>query len=183
LRGNRPRPRDIGEGVVDLVVDDAEFRGIGVFDLDARGFAERHFPVAVEGTAGIDADGERVDLRKLAPTGTEEIAERGFDGGMLLIVPPHADDEAAPAQVRRCQPDLLDGAHALDVGEDALLAGLDADRGRDLPPLPFAIRPRPRAWTAPVPSIAMPPLPLSPVKFSGEMERVLAGSGGRGWRD
>ena len=34
--------------------------------------------------------------------------------------------------------------------------------------------PRPRAQEAPVPSVAMPPLPFSPVKFSGEIERVLA---------
>ena len=27
---------------------------------------------------------------------------------------------------------------------------------------------------APVPSVAMPPLPFSPVKFSGEIERVFA---------
>ena len=34
--------------------------------------------------------------------------------------------------------------------------------------------PRPRAGLAPVPSVAMPPLPFSPVKFSGLIERVLA---------
>ena len=38
----------------------------------------------------------------------------------------------------------------------------------------FQRGPRPRAWTAPVPSVAWPPPPLAPEKFSGEMERVLA---------
>jgi hypothetical protein len=33
--------------------------------------------------------------------------------------------------------------------------------------------PRPRAQLAPVPSVAMPPFPFSPVKFSGEIDRVL----------
>ena len=34
--------------------------------------------------------------------------------------------------------------------------------------------PRSRATLAPVPSVAMPPLPFSPVKFSGLIERVFA---------
>jgi len=34
--------------------------------------------------------------------------------------------------------------------------------------------PSSRAACAPVPSVAMPPLPFSPVKFSGLIERVLA---------
>ena len=38
----------------------------------------------------------------------------------------------------------------------------------------FHFCPGPRAWTAPVPSVAMPPRPFSPVKFSGEMDRVRA---------
>ena len=35
--------------------------------------------------------------------------------------------------------------------------------------------PRSRAQPAPVPSVAMPPWPLAPVKFSGLIERVCAG--------
>src|ERR1700761_873723 len=35
-------------------------------------------------------------------------------------------------------------------------------------------RPSPRAWIAPVPSSAMPPLPFSPVGFSGLIERDFA---------
>src|SRR5271154_2902432 len=38
----------------------------------------------------------------------------------------------------------------------------------------FQPRPRPRAWMAPVPSVAIPPPPFSPVKFSGLIERDLA---------
>src|SRR5580693_7175535 len=38
----------------------------------------------------------------------------------------------------------------------------------------FQPRPSPRAWIAPVPSSAMPPLPLSPVGFSGLIERDFA---------
>src|ERR1700712_4834184 len=34
--------------------------------------------------------------------------------------------------------------------------------------------PRPRAGLAPVPSVAIPPRPTAPSKFSGEIERVLA---------
>src|SRR5690242_12600499 len=34
--------------------------------------------------------------------------------------------------------------------------------------------PRPFAWLAPVPSVAVPPRPFSPVKFSALMERVWA---------
>jgi len=38
----------------------------------------------------------------------------------------------------------------------------------------FQPRPRSRAHSAPRPSVAMPALPFSPVKFSGLMERVTA---------
>src|SRR6185437_11224638 len=38
----------------------------------------------------------------------------------------------------------------------------------------FQPRPSPRAWTAPVPSSAIPPLPFWPVGFSGLIERDLA---------
>ena len=38
----------------------------------------------------------------------------------------------------------------------------------------FQPRPSPRAWIAPVPSSAMPPLPFSPVGFSGLIERDFA---------
>ena len=38
----------------------------------------------------------------------------------------------------------------------------------------FHFCPRSRADSLPVPSLAMPPLPFSPVKFSGLMERVFA---------
>ena len=38
----------------------------------------------------------------------------------------------------------------------------------------FQPRPRFLAAVAPVPEVAMPPLPTSPVRFSGDMERDLA---------
>src|SRR3954471_19270564 len=38
----------------------------------------------------------------------------------------------------------------------------------------FQPRPRSRAAPAPVPSVALPPSPLAPVKFSGLIDRVLA---------
>src|SRR6187402_1104512 len=38
----------------------------------------------------------------------------------------------------------------------------------------FQPRPRSRAALAPVPSVALPPSPLAPVKFSGLIDRVLA---------
>ena len=46
--------------------------------------------------------------------------------------------------------------------------------GETFQPRPEPFGPSPRAWILPVPSVAMPPLPFSPVKFSGEMERVFA---------
>ena len=50
-----------------------------------------------------------------------------------------------------------------------VVAGLDDDEGRDLPALAEVARLRRRG-----PSVAMPPLPFSPVKFSGLIERVCA---------
>jgi hypothetical protein len=61
-------------------------------------------------------------------------------------------------------------AGAGDVGEGEGFPGLDADGGGDLPAAAeFA-----RAVGLPVPSVAMPPAPFSPVKFSGLIERVRA---------
>ena len=57
-----------------------------------------------------------------------------------------------------------------DVGQRERRLRLDAHRRRDLPALAEVAR----GALAPVPSVAMPPLPFSPVKFSGLIERVLA---------
>ena len=54
--------RHIGQRVVDLVVD-ARLDLVEVGERDATVLAERHFPVAVEGATGIDADRQGVDGR------------------------------------------------------------------------------------------------------------------------
>src|ERR1700692_1424965 len=46
--------------------------------------------------------------------------------------------------------------------------------GETFQPRPVPSFPSPRAWIAPVPLSAIPPLPFSPVKFSALIERVLA---------
>src|SRR5262245_27139891 len=121
---------DVGQRVGDLVVERHLFFA-DVLERDARALAKRHDPVAVERAAGIDADGERRDLRGALPAGSEEVADRRLHRRRALAVPVHAEDRVAP-RARRRHPDVLDGPHAFDVGEREYLAGLDDDRGRDL---------------------------------------------------
>ena len=91
--------RHVGQGVVDLVVDDAEIVGIAVLDLDAGSFSERHLPVTIEGAPGIDADCERTYLRKPVPAAAKEIAQGTLHRRVGLIVPPDTKNEVAPAQI------------------------------------------------------------------------------------
>ena len=76
---------------------------------------------------GLTQTGQRGDLGVLAPAAGEEVADRAFDRGLGLAVPVDAQDGEAPG-AGRGQPDLLDGALALDIGHDEGLPGLD--RGR-----------------------------------------------------
>ena len=50
--------RDLGEGLVDLVVERHLVAIVDVFHRDLALLAERHAPVAVESAAGIDTDGK-----------------------------------------------------------------------------------------------------------------------------
>ena len=118
--------------------------------------AERHLPVAVEGAARIDADGERTHLRVAAPAAGEKIAERRLDRGMFLAVPIDAQDEIAPAHIGRRDPDLLDRARRPRSRRAASVSpGAIRIEGEIFQP-----RPSPRAWIAPVPSSAIPPSAL-----------------------
>ena len=48
----------VGQSIVNLIVETHLFGGVDVFKGDTGFFAERHFPIAIERAAGIDADGE-----------------------------------------------------------------------------------------------------------------------------
>ena len=122
-----------GVRIVDLPVDDRIRIGIAVLQRDTRAFAERHFPVAIEGAARVDADRERTDLGVAAPAAGEKIAQRRLNRRMLLPVPVDAKNKIAPAHVGRRDPDLLDRPGALDFAEREGLARRDPHRGRDLP--------------------------------------------------
>jgi hypothetical protein len=67
------------------------------------------------------------------------------------------------------KPDVLNRARTVDVGQGCGRLARDIDRRRN-----FQVRPSSRDGTLPVPSVAMPALPLAPVKFSALIERVSA---------
>ncbi len=127
--------RNIGEGVVDLVVDDQRL-GAEVGHGQPRPPSERHFPIAVEAAAGVHAHGQGADLGEFLPAVGEEVAGGTFDGGLLLVVPVGAQDGVAPLTPRQGHPYLLDGAGAFDVRQVEGVARLDDHVGRDLPALP-----------------------------------------------
>ena len=137
---------------------------------DPAALAEGHLPVAVERAAGIDADGQRGDLGVLAPAAGEEVADRALDR------------RAAPGRPSRCagcvNRQCAGRASSRSAGwrpgprcrpASKVSPGRDADAGRDLPALAEVAG---RALAGP--SVAMPALPFSPVKFSGLIERVCA---------
>ena len=124
---------NVGEGVIDLVVEAGDWVVAEVLEGDAGRLAERHLPVAVEATGGIDGDGERGDIAALAPAVAEEVAQRRFDRGGIFAVPVDAQHEGAPAGGEHGTPDMLDGAGAVDGGERDGGARGDGDRGRHLP--------------------------------------------------
>ena len=129
---------NVSQCIVDLPVDDRFCFGIAVFEGEPGAAAERHFPIAVERAPRIDADGKRAHLGVAAPSAGEKISERRLHRRLVLIVPVDAQDEIAPAHVRRRDPHLLDRSGALDVAEPKRLARRDAFRGRDFPAAPKA---------------------------------------------
>ena len=68
----------VGQRVIDLVVH-REVVVSQVFERDLEGFAEGHLPVAIQGAAGIDADGQGGNLGVSPPAAGEEIADGAFD--------------------------------------------------------------------------------------------------------
>ena len=100
-----------------------------------RALPERHLPVAVEAAGRVDGDRQRADVAALAPAVAEEVAERHFDGRRLLVVPVDAQDQSTPPGGVDRQPDVLDRARPVDLGERDGLVRRDVDAGRDLPAL------------------------------------------------
>lgn len=121
-----------GQRVVDLIV---QHHGIvaQVGQRDAAALAERHLPVAVVSAARIDAHGQRGERCESAPPRREKVADRTFHG--RRVKPVVIDAQNLKAHVaRRRHPDLLNGAHTVDIGQCERLARTDADAGRNLPP-------------------------------------------------
>jgi hypothetical protein len=116
--------RHIGQRVVDLVVQD-HLHVVEVGQRDPCAPAKRHLPVAVERTSWIHADRQRVHMGIAFPPVCEEVADRAFDRGVLLVVPIDAKDQETPSGMADRGPDLLDRAGPLDIGQQPRLAGGD----------------------------------------------------------
>jgi hypothetical protein len=122
------------ELVEDLVGDDADIRLAVVAQRDARVLAKRHLPVApAAAVRRHDHRQGRHRVRLRIEAHREEIPERRLDRRRLLIVPVHPQHERAEFVGAGRDPELVDAAGALDVGERGGLAGLEADKGTDLP--------------------------------------------------
>ena len=124
---------DVGEGVVDLVVE-RHLLQPDVLHGDFAALPKRHLPVGVEGAAGVDADGEGGDLGVLAPAAGEEVADGALDGGLVLAVPVDAEDAVAPV-AGGGHPYVLNRPRVIDLRDHRRLAGLDPNIGGDLPSL------------------------------------------------
>ena len=66
---------DIGERIADLVIEGLRRLVQQILDCDARAFAERHLPIAVERAVGIGGDGQRIHMAVLRPAVAEQIAK------------------------------------------------------------------------------------------------------------
>ena len=135
---------------------------------DTTALAEGHAPVAVEATARVDANRQRADLRKFAPSVCKKIAHRALHRRRFAVIPVHPQNAVTEVAGWR-HPDMGDRAGTFHIGEQAGFAGLNDDRRRYFPADAELPR-RPR----PVPSVARAPVPFSPVKFSGLIERLRA---------
>src|SRR5690606_33913194 len=93
---------------------------------DAAAPAEGHLPVAIEGTARVHTHGKRRQLVVAVPAHAEEIPDGALHRGMFLVVPIDANDGKAP-MTRGGEPDLLNRAHAFDVGHLVDGTGRDGD--------------------------------------------------------
>ena len=121
-------PVDLDVGVISL--------GAG-FELDAGGAGEGHGEVAVVADPGLDGEEVGVDRIPAEPVhDTEEVADRGFDIGLRLVVEVDADDGFAAGQgqalrPRQDDPDVLDAAWAVEFGVGGALVGGERAGGGD----------------------------------------------------
>ena len=122
---------NLAQLIVDLIVNDLLLVG-EVFDGDAASLAEGHLPIAVEGTAGIDADRQGNDRGIPVPSVAEEVTGRTFHGRHLAVLPVDAQNPVAESAGQGC-PDLGDAAGPLNIRKGQDLAGANACAGIDLP--------------------------------------------------
>ncbi len=113
--------------IIDVIIKGADRAGALVGHGDAGRFSERHVPVAVPGPAlrrAVDRQGAEAAVEAVADA--EKVADRRFDGGRRFAVPVHPEDELAAVKWLGGDghPDVVDGARALDLGQDGRGPGL-----------------------------------------------------------
>ena len=129
----------VGEGVVDLVEAALRLGGMLVFERDSAAPAEGHLPEAVQAVVRVDGDGQGADLGEMVfqvaffgcPRHGKEVRQGRLDRGLFLVVPVHAQDEVAAD--RPGDPDALNRARSLDIGQLEGLARFNPDGGTALP--------------------------------------------------
>ena len=159
--------RDVGQRVVYLIVH-YYIAVICVFERYSRALFKRHMPVAVNAVERITTDSKRID-KTLVVCGRmrKKITYGAFDRRLFTAVPVHTQNKIAECS-ERCYPDMRNSTGSVYLSESKGLSALYRDR-RGYLPLRTEL-----AKAAPVPSVAIPPFPFSPVKFSGDIEREQA---------
>ena len=137
---------------------------------EARTLAERHLPVAVEGAAGVDADGQRGDLGEASPSRRRRSRRPGTRSTAAPDRPSRRAGSHGAICRRPCVIQICWIAPVPSMSASSRVSpGAMMMYGEIFQPCRG-----PRAAFAAGPSVDMPPLPFSPVKFSGLIERVLA---------
>lgn len=129
--------RNIAQGVVDLVKERNVLLA-AMLEGDAGFLSERHGPEAAERLTRADAYDLGRKRRPLLVGIAEEVAQRTLYRRLLLVIPVHSQNEAAPferAVVGHRKPHILDKTGAFDIHELERLAGLYRDAGAHLPAL------------------------------------------------
>ena len=122
---------------IDVVIEQIERLVALIDDFDPRRLAERHVPIAVVRIAPFDHDRQAVHHAPFAETTGEEIAERGFDGGLLAAVPVNPNQQLLVVRLARMfaslrrrfderEPHVRDGAWAAGVENHVGSAGRHA---------------------------------------------------------
>src|SRR5687768_13582144 len=114
---------NLSKGIGYLVIKPDLFHVTLVLNRNASPFSERHWPIAVKSTIGINGYHYRIHVISQTMAVSEKIPERTFDRRRVFVIPVKTDD-SRPVEIRMdSQPDMLYNAGTFNVSQCGYRAG------------------------------------------------------------